>query len=141
MSCPGLHCACCSGGIAVPVVPLVVFLGVDWVVTHLVEVAIVSGTCGALAIAASIALFRWASRRDDRRLAAWRLHARTVPAVVKADATPIASASAAPLALGFRDLHIHIDGVTSPEQAAIIRQALAGQAGDAISSKEPGRQL
>jgi len=30
-------------------------------------------------------------------------------------------------ALGFRDLHIHIDGVPSADQAAMIRQALNGR--------------
>jgi hypothetical protein len=39
-------------------------------------------------------------------------------------------------ALGFRDLHLHFDGVPSLEQAAVIRQALAGQPGDAITRGE-----
>ena len=110
MSCPGLHCACCSGGAAVPVVPLVAFCGLAWVAEHIVEVAIVSATCGALAVAASIALFRWAGRRDDRRLAAWRLsQAREVPVI--GTRVPDSVTSAERPALGFRDLHIHLDGV------------------------------
>jgi len=124
-SCPGLHCACYAGGITVPMVPIAAAFGVAWIIEHLVEVAIVCGTCGALAVAASIALLRWADRRDDRRLAAWRpLHARAVPAVVKVDATPIAFSLGDRPALGIRDLHIHIDGMPTPEQGAVIRQAL-----------------
>jgi hypothetical protein len=61
-------------------------------------------------------------------LAAWRqLHARTVPEVVKVDVTPIASTSAGRLTLGFRDLHIHLDGVPDAAQVAVIRQALNGR--------------
>ena len=40
-----------------------------WVAEHLVEVAAVSAACGALAVAAVVALMRWADRRDARRAA------------------------------------------------------------------------
>ena len=127
MSCPGLHCAGCAGGAAVPVVPLIAAFGLAWVAEHIVEVAIVSAACGALAVAAVIALMRWADRRDIRRAAAWRaLSAREVPAVDRSHIVTSVPSAERP-ALGFRDLHIHIDGVPPAEQAAVIRQALNGR--------------
>ncbi|MGH3193794.1 MAG: hypothetical protein ACRDOL_42365, partial [Streptosporangiaceae bacterium] len=67
MTYPGVHCACCAGGITVPVVPIAATLGVVWIAEHLVEVAIVCGVSGTLAVAASVALLRWANHRDDRQ--------------------------------------------------------------------------
>ncbi len=128
MSCPGLHCAGCAGGAAVPVVPLVAFLGLAWVAEHLVEVAIVSAACSALAVAAVVALMRWQERREARRAAGGQLWSvREVPQIPHVRAESVTSAERP--ALGFRDLHIHIDGVPSAEQAAVIRQALNGRTG------------
>lgn len=133
MACPGLHCACCAGGITVPVVPIAAAFGLAWVAEHLVEVIIVCGTCGALAVAASIALFRWASRRDDRRLAAWRLSQVCEVSHTAVTNSPrggqfvTARLDSERPALGFRDLHIHLDGMPDAAQAAIIRQALNGR--------------
>lgn len=64
MSCSGLHCAGCAGGVAVPVVPLAATLGVAWVVEHIIEVAAVSAGCGALAVVAVVWLMRWQERRE-----------------------------------------------------------------------------
>lgn len=125
MACSGLHCAgCAGGGIAVPVVPLIAVYGLVWVAEHIIEVAIVSAVCGAVAVAAMVALMRWADRMDGRRAARWKLQARKVPEVVTVTATALPGPERA--ALGFRDLHIHFDGVPSAEQAAarIIRGAL-----------------
>jgi hypothetical protein len=36
---------------------------------------------------------------------------------------------------------VNFNGAASPEPARVIRQALPGQAGEAISSKERSRQL
>ena len=92
---------------------------------HIVEVAIVSAACGALVVAACLALFRWAGRRDNRRLAAWRLsQAREVP--VSAPACRMVTSAERP-ALGFRDLHIHLDGMPATEQVEVIRQAIDGR--------------
>jgi Family of unknown function (DUF6011) len=44
----------------------------------------------------------------------------------KVDATPIAFTLGGRPALGFRNLHIHLDAMPTPEQAAVIRQALEG---------------
>ena len=79
MSCSGLHCAGCVGGAAVPVVPLAAFCGLAWVAEHLVEVVIVSGTCGVLAVAGVVALIRsgpTAGTPGMRRRARCGLHAR-----------------------------------------------------------------
>jgi len=125
VSCSGLHCAGCGGGSAAPVLAFAVFCGADWVVTHIVEVAITSAVCGALAVTAVVALMRWADRRDERRAAAWRqLHVRVVPI---GTCVPDSVTSAERPALPFRDLHIHLDGAPSAEQAAVIRQALNGR--------------
>ena len=126
MACSGLHCAGCAGGITVPVVPLAAAFGLAWIAEHIVEVAIVCATSGALAVAAVVALMRWADRRDALRAAAWRqLHTRPVPEVVSA--TTVLPPPTAATALGFRDLHIHLDGVPDATQVAIIRQALNGR--------------
>ena len=109
-----------------PVVPLLAVYGLAWVAEHIIEVVIVSAACGVLAVAAVVVLMRWACRRDDRRLAAWRLsQAREVPVI--GTRVPDSVTSAERPALGFRDLHIHLDGVPVTEQAAVIRQALNGR--------------
>lgn len=81
--CSGLHCAGCAGGVAVPVVPLAAAYGVAWVVEHIIEVAVVSAVCGALAVAAVVWLMRWQERREAVH-AAQRpfLVARAAPAMV-----------------------------------------------------------
>jgi hypothetical protein len=107
------------------VVPLVVFLGIEWVVEHLAEVIAVSATCGVLSVAAVVLLMRLGERRDAARRQLW---------AVRADALPhrqirhAVSDSARP-ELGFRDLHIHVGGESAIDQAAIIRQALNGRTG------------
>jgi len=108
------------------VLALTAFLGVDWVVTHLVEVAIVSGTCGALAVAAVVALMRWCDRRQVRRAASRSLWS-VCSEPVTGTRVPYSVTSAERPALGFRDLHIHLDGVPVADQAAVIRQALNGR--------------
>src|ERR1700689_237836 len=87
MSCSGLHCAGCGGGSAAPVVAFAVFCGIDWIVTHLAEVIATSAVCGALSVAAVVALMRWAERRDARQAVRWRLlHVRDVPGIRSAAA-------------------------------------------------------
>jgi len=128
MSCPGLHCACCSGGGGgIAILALVAFEGAEWVATHLVEVIATGATCAILATATAIALFKWADRRDARRAALWQFqYAREAPSV-RTENRDFLSASAERPALGFRDLHVHLDGLPSAEQAAVIRQALNGR--------------
>lgn len=123
MSCSGLHCGGCAGGAAVPVVPLLAVYGAAWVAEHIIEVAIVCGVSGALAVAAVVWIMRWTDRRDERRRVVWLAQrAREVPEIrtVRSDLPPPAERPA----LGFRDLHIHLDGVPAADHAAVIRQAL-----------------
>jgi len=135
MACAGLHCACCSGGSAAPALAFGAAYGLAWVAEHIIEVAIVSGACGVLSVAAVVALMRWCARRDARRAAFWAARVVTPNPQALADSgtsavtqsgtcMPIPGTSAEQLALGFRELHIHLDGIPAAEQAAVIRQAL-----------------
>ncbi len=70
---------------------------------------------------------RWGERRDARQAAGGPLWiVREVPAAVTSNRHPRAGldASAERDALGFRDLHIHLDGVPAASQAGVIRQAI-----------------
>ena len=123
MSCSGIHCPACAGGAAVPPVALAALLGLPWVVEHVVEVAVTSAVCGALAAAAVVALMRWQDRRQAARAAqasVWTVRAEAVTGT----RVPDPLEQAAPPALGFRDLHLHFDASTTPEQAEVIRRAL-----------------
>ncbi len=46
-----------------PVVPLAALCGLAWVAEHIIEVAVVSAGCGALAVA----VVAWLIRRQQRR--------------------------------------------------------------------------
>jgi hypothetical protein len=136
MSCPGVHCACCAGGIVVPVVPILEICGTVWVIEHIVEVAIVCGVSGALAVAASVLLMRWSTRRDDRRLAVWRARyiARNAPEAVQyvraevVEPAEIATASGdfTGRALQAPTMVINVFGTLDADQAQVIRRALGG---------------
>lgn len=122
---PALHCSGCGdgvgqigqvlaiGGAAVVVVELAewVFARVWW---------ILGGTAVAFTIAVWIVwrLMRWADLREAR-------YAAEHPFLVTREA-PAAVTSAGRPALGFRDLHIHLDGQPTAEQVQVIRQALNG---------------
>jgi hypothetical protein len=114
VSCSGLHCAGCAGGMAVPVVPLVAFLGLEWVAEHLIAVAAVSAACGILSVAAVVALTRWCERRETRAAARTTLWiAREVPAALPRPDRP-----------AIAPVHIHFHGAGDGEQAEVIRRAL-----------------
>ena len=133
MACSGLHCAGCAGGAAVPVVPLAAVFGLAWIAEHLIEVAITSAMCGALAVAAVVALVRWSDRMDARRAARWSaMAARRAAPVITATATPQVT-SAAPQVIE----HHHFVHVTTPGPVpAVIRAAIPGQAGDATDERK-----
>jgi hypothetical protein len=123
VSCSGLHCAGCAGGMSVPIVPLLALYGATWVAEHLVEVVSISAICGALAVAAVVALIRWCDRREARRAAASRSLW-----TARAEAVGPQAAAALPRqqqpAIG--DVHIHFRGLPDAEQAHAIRKALNG---------------
>jgi hypothetical protein len=133
VSCNGLHCAGCGGGSAVPVVALAAVEGFAWVAAHIIEVAVTSAACGALALAAVAALMRWTDRRDARRAAARPLwSAREVPAVTPAAAVRVAASGAPAIENHY---HIHLPDVGEQAAARIIRQALPGTAGESITER------
>ena len=123
MACSGLHCAGCAGGMAVPLVPLAAAYGLAWIAENIIMVASVSAACGALAVAAVVALMRQADRRDARRAAAGPLMVtRAAPAVfppagARAEIGPV--------------YHFNFFTPAGDAQAAVIRQAITGTAGDA----------
>jgi hypothetical protein len=126
MSCGGLHCAGCAGGMALPVVPIVELYGLTWVIEHLAEVVTVSAACGALAVAAVVALMRWCDRRQARAaIGRPYLYVREVPAVTaSAERVPIAD-TARP-AVAAPQVVFNFYGVPEADQAHVIRQALSG---------------
>lgn len=129
MSCPGLHCPGCSGGqslgiLAAGVVGLVLAdEACVWVADRIWWIGGTLAVLVGLSAAAAITLGRWADRRDERRAVAWRA-LKAAEASVIGTRVPDSVTSAERPALGFRDLHIHLDGHPSAEQAAVIRQAL-----------------
>ena len=124
MACPGLHCAGCAGGAAVPVVPLAAVFGLAWVAEHIIEVAIVSAVCGALAVAAVVALMR----REDRRQASIGslMVTRAGPPTVTAAAVP----QVTPSPVQVIEHHHFVHAITPDPVPAVIRAAIPGQAGD-----------
>lgn len=114
MACTGLHCACCSGGAAVPPIAFAYACGAAWVAGHLVEVAVTSAVCGALAVAAVVALMR----RQDRRQAARA--ARCSLFVTRPDALPGPGRPAIAPAV----VNLNFYGMAPDERAAIIRAAI-----------------
>ncbi len=135
MACSGLHCGGCGAGSAAPVVALTVFLGADWVAEHIIEVAVVSATCGVLAVAAVVALMRWADRRDARLAARGPLLiTRGAPArALTATVTPQVTQATPPAITN--NYYIRIDPADR-EAARIIRTALPGMAGDALTERK-----
>jgi hypothetical protein len=122
MSCSGIHCAGCGGGVSVPVIALVALEGFTWVAAHVIEVAVVAAACGALSVAAVVALMRWSDRRDARHAAAGTLLVTRVPAAFPA-------AGARP-AIG-PVYNFNFYGPAGDTHAAIIRKAITGPPGDA----------
>jgi hypothetical protein len=135
--CEGLHCGGCGsggGGIKAAViagtVALVAAVEVaEWVQAHAVELMIVTTVCVGLPAAAVVALYRWTGRRE----AAWGARRAALRAAAEVSHPPVTNVPRGGeiltggvdrAALGFRDLHIHIDGQPTAEQVQIIRQAL-----------------
>ena len=105
-----------------------------WVASHAWEILIITAVCGALAVAAVIALMRWGDRREAR-------HAIEHPFLVtRGEPLPTVTATVTPQAIQgalpaiVNNYYIRIDP-GSQEAARIIRTAIPGMAGDAITER------
>jgi hypothetical protein len=131
MSCSGLHCAGCAGGSTAPVVALAAFCGLDWIVTHIVEVAVTSAACGVLAVAAVMWLMRCADRRDTRRAAERPfVIARERPGVSPTAAPSVGRPAIAPAVV------FNFYGADSGDMPArVIRTAIPGEPAEAATGR------
>jgi hypothetical protein len=131
MSCPGLHCPGCSGGQSLGILAAVVAVTyvaaetVLWVAEHIWWIVGTLAVCFGLAVAASMWLERWADARGARFAAAHGILSRAdvvAPEVVRA--AVVERVPERPAITPAPQVVINIFGMPSPEQAAIIRQAL-----------------
>jgi len=143
MSCPGLHCPGCSEGqslsvlVAVVVGLVVAAETVHWVAERIWWIGSTVAVCFALAVAAGMWLERLADRRGARYAAAHGILSHA-DVILPAPARPAAvQAEPERLAIAAPQIVVNIFGVPSPEQAAVIRQVIPGQAGPAIPRPEP----
>jgi hypothetical protein len=132
MSCSGLHCAGCAGGVTLPVAPLVMAFGLAWIAEHIYEVIAVCGTCGALAVLIVVALVRWGERQDARRAQIWAARkAALAPAPVTATVVPqIRWPDQPAIENHYHGPQFHFHGSDAEAQMArAIRAVLPGQSG------------
>jgi hypothetical protein len=138
MSCPGLHCPGCSGGqslgILAGVVAVVIIADetVQWVAERIWWIGGTLALCFALAVAASMWLEGWNARREARFAAAHGILSRAdviLPAPAATGLPRQQRLAVEPPAA----VHIHFHGLPDAEQAAIIRTALSGPTGEAIT--------
>lgn len=130
MHCSGLHCSGCGVGAGVPPIAFVAAFGVAWVAEHLVIVAATSAVCGALAVAAVVALMRW----QDRRQAAFAAQAsiwtareiRTGRSDLPAGNPVSGLTDSVRPAIGPAAVHLHFHGLGDDERAEVIRRAIGG---------------
>jgi hypothetical protein len=112
------------------VVPLAAFFGLAWVAEHIIEVAIVSGACGVLAVAAVVAIMRWQDRRQAARgpLMTYRAEATRIsrPQTDLGGQMRQPLADLVPRAIAPAPIHLHFHGLPDDEQAAVIRRAIGG---------------
>jgi hypothetical protein len=102
-------------------------LVVEWVASHAVEVLAVTAACGALAVAAVVALMRWGDRRERRHAIEHPfLTVRPAPATLTATVIPRVSQGTAAPAIE-QHIHFHFDPADR-EAARVIRTALPGLA-------------
>lgn len=128
----GFHWTACRGGGDVKVIlagggVFAAAIAIEWVTSHAWEILAVTTACGALAVAAVVALMRW----TDRRAAAFgaALAARREQPALTATVLPQVSQPvrpAIPQAVIF-----NFYGAGSTMAARVIRQQLPGQSGAA----------
>ena len=136
MSHPGVHCAGCTAGAAIPVVPLAAFCGLTWVVEHLIEVVVIAGACAVLSVAAMVWLMRWADRRDTRPVALWKACGIPAPAVT-ATVIPQVTRGAPQAITNYHGPVVYVGTSPDAEAAAarVIRSALPGQGKQSITEE------
>lgn len=115
MSCPGLHCAGCGGGVAVPVVVLAALEGAAWVLAHILWILGTAAVCAVLTGVAVARLARWSDAR------AARLWAQRP---VQLHAAPVTEPRAERAAIAPAVVHLNFYGVPADERATIIRTAI-----------------
>jgi hypothetical protein len=139
MSCPGLHCPGCSGGQSLGVLAAAVGLAVladetvQWVAERIWWIGGTVAACFVLATAASM----WLERLSDARCARF---AEQRGIASRADVDELNPAGVAWLlrheqqrpAIG-PVVNFNFYGVPADERAAVIRTAIPGTAGDAIT--------
>jgi hypothetical protein len=131
MKCPGLHCPGCGDGSGQPVLygggALAAVLAAEWVTAHAWEVLAVTAACGALAVAAVVALMRWGDRRAARHAIEhpFLITARPVPEITRAG-RPYLEASARAAIGPAREVHLHLN-VMPDQLAAIVRHYTEGE--------------
>jgi NADH:ubiquinone oxidoreductase subunit 6 (subunit J) len=100
-------------------------LAVEWVAAHAVEVLAVTALCGAVAVAAVVALMRWGDRRERRHMSERPfLVSRTVADLTATVIPQVTQGTPAPAIENH--YHIHLDPADR-EAARLIRQALPAQ--------------
>jgi len=130
MSCPGLHCPGCGdgGGSAKAVLIIgaaaVAAAVLEWIADHAIELMVITAACVALALGAVVVLFRWGARRDARHAAGRPFLTQRYTAEVTA--TPRGVLPGVTIINNFY-------GPDEQTAARVIRTAIAGQAGDAIT--------
>lgn len=120
-----------------PPVAFAALYGAVWVAEHIIEISIVSAACGALAVAAVVALMRWGDRRDARQAAGVELwHAREAPALAATVIPQVRRVEERPAIVN----HYHINFDPADREAArIIRRAVTNtQLPRDSQDREPG---
>lgn len=124
----GTNAVLAGGGLVVGVV------AIEWVATNAVAILAVTAACGALAVAAVVALMRWGDRRERRHMAERPfLVSRPEPAILTATVIPQVSQGTQAPAIE-NHYHIHFDPADR-EAARIIRTALPGLSGVIITEE------
>lgn len=103
--------------------------GAAWILAHLVELLAVGAGCAVLTGLAIRYLMAWS---DQRAIRVWsqrpvQLHAAAVPLAAAAPPGPARAGITGGVSFNFYNYNL-----TPAEQAAVIRQAIPGPAGDAF---------
>lgn len=140
MSGYGYHWSKCQGGGDAKAILaggglLAGILAVEWVAAHAWEVLAVTAACGALAVAAVVALMRWGDRRE-RRHAIERPFLVTRPAPATLTATVIPQVTQPERPAIPQVVNFNFYGTGSTMAARVIRQAIPDRPGSSVTKGE-----